>query len=126
MRADGTPCPNAWGCRIPHPAREAQRRRWKQARTSNDVEALAGLAADDDPLVRAEVAGRPWQGGEMLTGLAADPDSSVRGRVASNPYAPPSVLVVLAADPDEWVRAKAAENPDTPAAGRAAGGLLAD
>ena len=87
---------------------------------------LTHLAADPDPEVRWRVADNPNTPAGTLTHLAADPDTEVRQSVADNPNTPADTLTALAADPDETVRAAALVNPTLPAAGRAAGGLLAD
>ncbi len=50
----------------------------------------------------------------------------MRRDVAANRHTPPGALAGLAADPDTEVRECVAGNPNLPAAGRAAGGLIAN
>lgn len=72
------------------------------------------------------VAGRDDAPGDALAALAVHRQADVRQRVASNQNTPPEVLTALAADPDPGVRSAAGRHPNLPAAGKAAGGLLAD
>lgn len=62
----------------------------------------------------------------LWAAAAASPTVSTRHLLASDPATPPGILTVLAADPVPNVRSAAAANPNLPAAGRSAGGLLAD
>lgn len=74
----------------------------------------------------AAVAENPAASSGLLAGLASDDDPVVRHAAAKNQSTPAGSLAALGADPVEWVRVAAAQNPSTPAAGKAAKGLLAD
>ena len=100
--------------------------RWVAAGTpATPPDTLTALAADPDSDVRRVVARNPNTPAETLTALAADNNHWVRRYVAANPSTPPDALTVLAADPDPDVRECVVDNPNLPAAGKAAGGLLA-
>ena len=73
-----------------------------------DYEQARGLAADQDPGVRAELAARADIQPEILYYLAEDSDAEVRRRVASNHHAPPQANLLLAGDGDEGVRSELA------------------
>ncbi len=87
---------------------------------------LADLAEAEDSLVRRGVAQNASTPPQVLAGLASDGISQVRAAVAANPSTPAGSLQVLAVDESPDVRAAATGNPSTLAAGRTAGGLLAD
>lgn len=87
---------------------------------------LARLGADPDPVAREAAAANRGCPADVLDKLAYDPNPYIRAAVAANLNTPPENLTVLSADPDQKVRAAAAANPNRPAAGKAAGGLLAD
>lgn len=99
--------------------------------SSAPPEVLAGLAARATaarPLsVRAAsaLARNRATPPDVLAGLISH-SVATREDVANNPSTPPEVLARLAADPSPGVRAAALGNPSTPAAGRAAAGLLTD
>ena len=95
---------------------------------NTDAATLDRLAGDPDGMVRLEVASRPDATAGHLDTVAAASDVGgvIRNTVAEHPNTGAATLARLAADPDPEVRAAAAANPNTPAAGRSAGGLLAD
>lgn len=64
---------------------------------------LLTLAADDDPLVRADIAGKRTLPEGLLESLARDRNEAVRARVAWNPRTPIRVLNTLAQDPAQIV-----------------------
>ena len=73
---------------------------------------LVRLAQDDD-LVREQVAGRADCPHALLGELARHPDPHVRRGVAQNAHAPPALLGKLAADPDDNIRAHVVLNPSS-------------
>jgi hypothetical protein len=78
------------------------------------AEALARLARDPEPAVRLTVAANLRTAPSVLEALARDPDTDTRIFVAANPNTPLSALELLAHDPDEKVRtyaARALQNP---------------
>lgn len=87
---------------------------------------IATDTARTSPAAARAVAGRDDAPPEALAALAAHDDVFVRRAVAFNASTPPEALTPLAADPDAQVRSAAARHPNLPAAGKAAGGLLAD
>jgi hypothetical protein len=52
----------------------------------------AKLAADPDPHLRANIAGRPDTPVNVLVDLARDPDQNVRIKAAGNPHLPPLIM----------------------------------
>lgn len=70
-------------------------------------------------------ASNPGAPPDVLALAAASADDENRWRAANHNNTPPDVLA-LAADPHPRIREAAARNPNLPAAGKAAGGLLAD
>ena len=78
-----------------------------------DAAALAELAADPSPKVRAAVAGRRDLP-EVVAGLlAGDQRPAVRIALARNPSCPPRLLAVLLDDPNAKVRIEIPTNPAT-------------
>jgi uncharacterized protein (DUF2336 family) len=82
-------------------------------KTSNDEAALTyeeskRLLQDDDPEVRARLAGRDDVKPEILYYLAEDDSVEVRRRLATNDRTPPRATLILACDDDESVRGKLA------------------
>ncbi|MFF2043702.1 hypothetical protein ACFVVX_25110 [Kitasatospora sp. NPDC058170] len=76
----------------PDPAvRELLASRWR----NHDPAALARLAADAEPQVRAAAAGNWYTPVAQLTALAADPDRTVLAGLVGNRLAPPAALVGL-------------------------------
>ena len=62
------------------------------------------LARDDDPVVRAQLAGREDIRPEVLYFLAEDESAEVRGRIAANVSSPRQADLILARDRDQAVR----------------------
>ena len=83
------------------------------APTATDV--LADLAADDNAVVRAAVAGNPACGNVLVLRAASDPAPEPRKAAAANRACPPTTLESLAEDPCLEVRHAVADNPSTPA-----------
>ncbi|MFH7594053.1 hypothetical protein WDV06_02965 [Streptomyces racemochromogenes] len=78
-------------------------------------EIAARLAADPDPEVRAERAGREGAAGGRHGLFAADPEAEVRIALAQNPGLSPELAARLGADTDPAVREAVARREEAPA-----------
>lgn len=72
------------------------------------------LATDPDAWVRRRVAGNAVTPSHLLEALSLDVEGRVRHDVAANPSTPLAVLRALAADPETWPRMGVASNRDAP------------
>ena len=73
------------------------------------AERLKQLARDENPTVRAAIAGNRKSPAEVLIGLASDPDSHVRQTLALNIDAPEAAKLLMAKDNDTAVRLRLAK-----------------
>lgn len=85
----------------------------REASSSAQPQTLRELARDENPVIRARVAGNMNSPADLLETLAADSDKFVRLAVAKNEDASPAALSKLAAD-EKDIQIAVAKNVKTP------------